>query len=160
VRDAIELVLDGDVDGRVAVAVHVAPQRGDAVDVGVALGVVERRVVRALDDREVLLRPALLLGEGVPEVLAVGARGTICGLANVMPRLMRAMMDLPTAFDRREILPYLNSGDTILSRRPFIPSVKAVIAETMNDPEWRRVIPPVSEIESRISSSAWVSTST
>jgi hypothetical protein len=71
VRDAIELVLDGDVDGRVAVAVHVAPQRGDAVDVGVALGVVERRVLGRLDDREVLLLPALLLGEGVPEVLAV-----------------------------------------------------------------------------------------
>ena len=81
------------------------------------------------------------------DVLATGARGTICGLANVMPRLIRAMMDLPTAFDRREILPYLNSGDTILSRRPFIPSIKAVIAEIMDDSDWRRVLPPMSELE-------------
>jgi 4-hydroxy-tetrahydrodipicolinate synthase len=82
----------------------------------------------------------------LPEVLATGARGTICGLANVMPRLMRAMMDLPTAFDRRTILPHLLSGDAILSRRPFIPSTKAVVAEVLDDAEWIRVVPPLSEL--------------
>ena len=56
----------------------------------------------------------------LPEVLQTGARGTICGLANVMPRLMRAMVDLPTAFDRRGTLPYLLSGDMIsLAVRSF-----------------------------------------
>ncbi len=83
----------------------------------------------------------------LPEVLATGARGSICGLANVMPRLMRAMMDLPTAFARRSVLPYLLSGDTILSRRPFIPSVKAIVAETVGDSEWRRLVPPMFEID-------------
>ena len=39
-RDAVELVAHSRVDVRVAVAVDVAPQRGDAVDVGVAVGVV------------------------------------------------------------------------------------------------------------------------
>ena len=75
----------------------------------------------------------------LPDVLVAGARGTICGLANVMPRLLRAMMDQPTAFDRRAMLPFLLSGDMILSRRPFIPSAKAVISAVMNDSEWRRV---------------------
>ena len=82
----------------------------------------------------------------LPEVLQTGARGTICGLANVMPRLLRAMVDLPTAFDRRGTLPHLLSGDMILSRRPFIPSTKAVIAEVLDDSEWRRVLPPMSEL--------------
>ena len=82
----------------------------------------------------------------LPEVLATGARGTICGLANVMPRLMRAMMDMPTAFDRRAVLPHLNSGDAILSRRPFIASTKAVVAKIMEDGEWCRVLPPMSEL--------------
>jgi 4-hydroxy-tetrahydrodipicolinate synthase len=82
----------------------------------------------------------------LPEVLATGARGTICGLANVMPRLMRAMMDLPTAFDRRAVLPHLYAGDQILSRQPFIPSAKAVVAEVMKDREWCRVLPPMSEL--------------
>jgi len=34
----------------------------------------------------------------------------------------------------------------ILSRRPFIPSTKAVIAEVLDDSEWRRVLPPMSEL--------------
>ena len=42
VGDVVELVLDGQVDRRVAVAVDGAPQRRDAVDVGVARRVVER----------------------------------------------------------------------------------------------------------------------
>ena len=36
----------------------------------------------------------------VPQLLAGGGRGTICGLANVMPRLMRAMFDAPNLFER------------------------------------------------------------
>jgi 4-hydroxy-tetrahydrodipicolinate synthase len=82
----------------------------------------------------------------VPDLLSSGARGTVCGLANVMPRLTRAMMDLPTALDRRTVLPYLMQGDAILTRHPFIASVKTVIAEQTNDTSWRRVAPPMSEI--------------
>lgn len=82
----------------------------------------------------------------LPEILASGGRGTICGLANVMPRLMRALVDLPTAFDRRAVVPHLLRGDAVLSRRPFIPSAKAVIAEMLDDPQWRRVIPPMPDI--------------
>lgn len=82
----------------------------------------------------------------LPELIAAGARGTICGLANVMPRLMRAMCDAPTAFDRRAILPLLFSGDAVLSRRPFIPSAKSVVADWLDDAGWRRVVPPMAEI--------------
>ena len=82
----------------------------------------------------------------VPDLLALGLRGTICGLANVMPRLMRVMMDQPTAFDRRAFLPLILAGDMILSRGPFIPSAKAVVAASLDDPEWRRVLPPLAEI--------------
>jgi 4-hydroxy-tetrahydrodipicolinate synthase len=83
----------------------------------------------------------------LPEVIAAGGRGTVCGLANVMPRLMRGMCDGRTAFDRRALLPLLHAGDAILSRRPFIPSAKAVIADWLGDPDWRRTIPPVPEIQ-------------
>ena len=82
----------------------------------------------------------------LPDLIAAGARGAICGLANVMPRLMRALMDAPTAFDRRALLPLLLRGDAILSRRQFIPAAKAVIADAASDPEWRRVIPPLPEL--------------
>ncbi|MDW6023656.1 dihydrodipicolinate synthase family protein [Mesorhizobium sp. BAC0120] len=82
----------------------------------------------------------------LPQALAAGARGTICGLGNVMPRLMRAMFDAPTAFDRRKLLPALLSGDFILSRRPFAASVKAVLASVTGRAGWTRVLPPMSEV--------------
>ena len=62
----------------------------------------------------------------VPQVLAGGGRGTICGLANVMPRLMRAMFDAPNPFERRRFIPQILGADIVLSRRPFIASVKAI----------------------------------
>ena len=56
---------------RVAVAVHVAPQRGDAVDVAPALGVDQVGALGALDDHRLLVGPSALLGERMPEAVAV-----------------------------------------------------------------------------------------
>ena len=82
----------------------------------------------------------------VPQALAVGARGTICGLANVMPRLMRAMFDAPTAFDRRKLVPLITSGDLILSRQSFAASIKAVVAHAARQPGWNRMVPPINAL--------------
>ena len=75
VGDAVELLADGRVDRRVAVAVDVAPERGDAVDVAAAVGVDQVGALAALDHQRLFLAPALLLGEGVPEVVLVELRG-------------------------------------------------------------------------------------
>jgi 4-hydroxy-tetrahydrodipicolinate synthase len=82
----------------------------------------------------------------LPELLSVGLRGTVCGMANALPRLLRVMMDRPTAYDRRQLLPSILAGDAILSRSPFVPSTKAVVAAVLGDPQWRRVLPPMSDI--------------
>ena len=82
----------------------------------------------------------------VPQLLASGGRGTICGLANVMPRLMRAMFDAPNLFERRRHIQQILGADIVLSRRPFIASVKALVADSTGDPRWRRVLPPMSEL--------------
>ena len=82
----------------------------------------------------------------LPDLVGQGARGAICGLANVMPRLLRALVDAPTGFDRRAFLPALLAADAILARHPFVSSVKAVIADALADPAWRRVIPPLPEL--------------
>jgi hypothetical protein len=74
VSDLVELVLDRDVDHRVPVAVHVAPQRRDAVDVAAALGIEQVDAVGALDRRRVLVLPAALLGERMPDEAAVVGR--------------------------------------------------------------------------------------
>ncbi|MBW7862043.1 MAG: dihydrodipicolinate synthase family protein [Rhodocyclaceae bacterium] len=79
----------------------------------------------------------------LPQALIAGARGTVCGMANVMPQLMRAMMDLPTYYDKHELIASLMTADTILSRSAFIASAKAVLAGLHDDPAWGRVVPPM-----------------
>lgn len=82
----------------------------------------------------------------VPQALAIGARGTICGLGNVMPRLMRAMFDAPTTFDRRALALLIVSGDLVLSRQSFGASIKAALAGATGDLRWNRMMPPINEL--------------
>lgn len=82
----------------------------------------------------------------VPAVLAAGGRGTICGLANAIPGLIRAMSDAPALSDRQRLASLVQAVDDILSRGPFIPSIKAAIADAEGRPDWRRVVPPMVEL--------------
>ena len=59
------------VEGGVAVAVDVAPERADAVEVAVPVGVEQVNAVTALDDERLRRRPIRLSGERVPEMGAV-----------------------------------------------------------------------------------------
>jgi hypothetical protein len=72
VGHAPELIAQRGVDARVAVAVDVAPERRHTVDVPSAVDVDQVGALGAVDDQRLLLDPALLLGERVPEVGAVG----------------------------------------------------------------------------------------
>ncbi len=74
VGDAVELFAQRRVDAGVAMPVDVAPQRGDAVDVAPALAVDQLRSLSPLDHQRLFLDPALLLGERVPEMVAVELR--------------------------------------------------------------------------------------
>jgi hypothetical protein len=79
VGDTVDLIVERLVDQRVAVPVHVAPQRRDAVDVATAVGVDQVGALGAGDHQGSLGAPVALLGERVPEVamveLADGRRG-------------------------------------------------------------------------------------
>ena len=74
VGDPVELIADRAVDGRVAVPVDVAPQRRGAVDVAGAVGGDQVGALAALDHERLLLLPAALLGERMPEVTVVERR--------------------------------------------------------------------------------------
>ena len=75
-RHPVELVADRGVDARVAVAVDVAPQRRDPVDVAAAARVDQIGALAALDDERLLVLPAALLGERMPEDVR-SARGQV-----------------------------------------------------------------------------------
>ncbi len=82
----------------------------------------------------------------LPQALTLGARGTICGLANVMARLVRNMIDARFPIEQRRFIPAILSGDCILSRHSFIASLKALIADATGDADWRRVVPPMAAL--------------
>ncbi len=101
-----------------------------------------------LDHTKTLLRdfPNLRIFTGtevhVPAVMAQGGQGTICGMANVLPRLMRAILDAPTPHDRQQIVPLIEAIGPILFRRQFVAAIKSLIADATGQDIWRRVVPP------------------
>ncbi|MFO1061393.1 MAG: dihydrodipicolinate synthase family protein [Dongiaceae bacterium] len=90
---------------------------------------------------------AILTGTEVhlPQALAAGAAGTICGLGNVMPALLRRLIDRPDAAHR--LVPQIQAIDDLISAHPFIPAVKAVAATLTGRRDWRRVTPPLEPLD-------------
>jgi 4-hydroxy-tetrahydrodipicolinate synthase len=72
----------------------------------------------------------------IARALANGGGGTICGMANIVPSLVRAMFDDPGAETAM-------AGAIALMRPPFLPSLKSVIAAMTGEPGWSRVRPPL-----------------
>ena len=70
VRHFVELGSDGRVDLRMAMAVDVAPQAADAVDVPVSLDIDQHAALGPFDHKRLVFGH---LGEGVPDVGAVGS---------------------------------------------------------------------------------------
>jgi len=79
VGDAVELLANGPVDQRLAVAVDVAPQGRDAVDVAPPLGVDQVGPIGALDRHRLFPTPVELLGEWMPEVVAIPVGNGLLG---------------------------------------------------------------------------------
>ena len=80
----------------------------------------------------------------IHRVVDAGGAGTICGLGNVMPRLLRRLLDRPALAD--QLVPSIQAMDDALSAHPVVPACKAVIAELTGDAAWRRVMPPMSAL--------------
>jgi 4-hydroxy-tetrahydrodipicolinate synthase len=66
-----------------------------------------------------------------------GGAGTICGLANVFPALLRK-----AAHDGIDD-PRIAAAVAALMRYPFMPAIKTVIAHYRDDPGWRVMAPPL-----------------
>jgi 4-hydroxy-tetrahydrodipicolinate synthase len=84
---------------------------------------------------------AILVGHEphLPRLLRAGGAGTICGVANVHPRLVRALLSPEvTAADEARMATFLE----IAFRQPFLPALKSIVAECTGDPGWLAVRPP------------------
>ena len=77
----------------------------------------------------------LLVGHepDLPKLMRGGGAGTICGIANVYPDLVRALLapDVPPAAEAR-----MAQFIDVLSRFPFLPAFKAIKAAQTGDAGW------------------------
>jgi 4-hydroxy-tetrahydrodipicolinate synthase len=76
----------------------------------------------------------------LPRLLRAGGAGTICGVANVFPTLVRALLapDV-TAADEQRVVTFIE----IAFRLPFLAAFKAVLAAQTGNAAWRAVRAPL-----------------
>lgn len=91
-------------------------------------------------------RLAILVGHEphLPRLLRAGGAGTICGVANVYPALVRALLSPEvSAADEERIATFIE----IAFRQPFLPAFKAIVAARTRDPAWLALCPPQMPLE-------------
>src|SRR6266513_4916806 len=85
---------------------------------------------------------AILVGHEphLPQLMRAGGAGTICGIANVFPRLVAPLLKPNvTSADEERIAAFID----VIFRFPFLPAFKAIRAAQTNDAAWRTLRPPL-----------------
>jgi len=88
----------------------------------------------------------------VPRLLKAGGVGTICGVANVRPALMRQLYDSTGKPEEEGLVEAISKVCKLVTDVPFVPAIKAMLAEQTGDRRWLNVRPPLvaaSEVEQR-----------
>jgi 4-hydroxy-tetrahydrodipicolinate synthase len=83
----------------------------------------------------------------LPETLAGGGAGTICGIANLYPRLMRRLHDLSLGGDPHEELCRIEAFLARLERFPLFAAFKALLADLTSDRAWEALRPPLVSLD-------------
>ncbi|MBL8705139.1 MAG: dihydrodipicolinate synthase family protein [Rhodospirillales bacterium] len=79
----------------------------------------------------------------VPKATTLGGRGTICGMANLVPEAMRFAIDRAGTPEGDSMIQAIATvTDKVLSV-PFVPALKAVKASDTGDQGWNRVRAPL-----------------
>jgi len=79
----------------------------------------------------------------LPDLMRAGGAGTICGVANLDPVLVRGLLRVdPLAETERSIRALLE----ILFRYPLVPAMKAMLAWQRRDDAWLAVRPPLVQL--------------
>jgi 4-hydroxy-tetrahydrodipicolinate synthase len=85
---------------------------------------------------------AILVGHEphLPRLMRAGGAGTICGVGNLFPALVRALLSPGVApADEQRMATFLD----IAFRQPFLAAFKAILAEQTRNPAWRAVRAPL-----------------
>ena len=85
----------------------------------------------------------------VAPVMCAGGAGTICGLANLAPHLMRRIVSQPGQVSAQDaqLTGSLLALQTLQPDLPFVSLYKTVLAEQSDNAGWLRLRPPLSPLE-------------
>jgi 4-hydroxy-tetrahydrodipicolinate synthase len=79
----------------------------------------------------------------IPQALRAGAAGTICGLANVVPRLIRALYDAADPKSAAARLAEVEGFLAAIEPYFFVAALRAVAAAQSGEGAWRAARPPL-----------------
>jgi len=79
----------------------------------------------------------------LPAALAAGGAGTICGLANLYPQVLRRLHDAASDTERAPELEHIERLLKLLEPYSLMPALKAALAEIVGDPGWLAVREPL-----------------
>lgn len=85
----------------------------------------------------------------VAPTLLVGGAGSICGLANVAPELMRRIIDAPASLSAADTqrMHGLLALLSVKPNMPFVSAYKTILAEQLGDDAWLRVKAPLTLLQ-------------
>jgi 4-hydroxy-tetrahydrodipicolinate synthase len=154
IEDAFAAIIDGVADDRLRASLYHIPQvSGVAIPTGVAANLRRRygKLVAGLKDSSGDFKqfqafraaaPDLAITVGneadIGRAIAAGGAGTICGMANVVPELVKAMVDGKDVETRMQA-----AIDVVLKTPSFLTTLKAILAAQTGDAGWLRVRPPL-----------------
>lgn len=91
---------------------------------------------------------AILVGHEphLPPMLQVGGAGTICGIANMFPQLIRRLFDGAGSPDGDVALATVKHFIDVAFDYPLMPAYKALQAQLVGDDAWTTVRPPLAPL--------------
>jgi 4-hydroxy-tetrahydrodipicolinate synthase len=154
-EDAFAAIIDAVADDRLRVTLYNIPQvSGVAVPASVAANLRRRYgvLVAGVKDSSADFKqfrayraaaPELAITVGnetdIARALAEGGAGTICGMANIVPGLVKAMIDNAANAEAR----MQSAIDVVAGTSSFTAALKAILAAQTGDAGWLRVRPPL-----------------
>lgn len=154
IEDAFAAIIDGVANDRLRASLYHIPQvSGVAIPTTVAASLRQRygKMVAGLKDssgdfkqfqafRNAAPELAITVGNeaDIARAIAAGGAGTICGMANVVPELVKGMLD------GRDVEARMQAAIDVVVRTPsLVATLKAILAAQTGDTGWLRVRPPL-----------------
>ena len=79
----------------------------------------------------------------LPRLLKAGGVGTICGIANYRPDLIRRLYDSAGKPEETTLVSVVEKVCSLVTGVPFVPALKALMAEQTGEKRWLNVRPPL-----------------